>query len=232
MTLAVGKALTEHGTESDDAIRAAVIEDMQAFGKKYPDAGYGDRFNLWLRETEPKPYHSYGNGCAMRVSSAGWLYPTMEETLHAAELTAGVTHNHKEGLKGAKAVAAAVFLARTGSDKDAIRRYITEHFGYDLTRTLDEIRPNYGFIATCQRSVPEAITAFLEANNYEEVVRGAVSLGGDSDTIACMAGAIGEAFYGIPEEYKEVVLKHLDSDEKAILTAFQARVKEVQGANE
>jgi ADP-ribosylglycohydrolase len=228
MSLAVAKALTDHYGESDDDLRHAIVRDMQDLGRKHPDAGYGGTFIRWLQEYNPKPYNSYGNGSAMRVSAAGWLYPTMEETLHAAEITADVTHNHPEGIKGAQAIAAGIFLARTGSDKEHIRKFITEKFDYDLTRTLDEIRPGYAFYEICQKSVPEAIIAFLEGNSYDDVIRKAVSLGGDSDTIACMAGAIAEPYFGMPEPMKKDVLWRLDEEERQIVWNFSRLCLDLQ----
>ena len=151
-------------------------------GQKYPDAGYGRKFLCWLREKDPKPYGSCGNGSAMRVSAAGWLFDTLEETREKARLTAEVTHDHPEGIKGAEATSGAIFLARTGRSKEEIRDYIVQEFGYDLSRTCDQIRPNYYHNESCQKTVPEAITAFLEGTDFEDVIRTAVSLGGDCDT--------------------------------------------------
>lgn len=221
MTLAVAKALCRTYGEDDNVIRKALTEDMHQIGRMYPRAGYGGMFSGWLRDRNPQPYNSFGNGSAMRVSPAGWLYPTMEETLHAAELSAEVTHNHPEGIKGAKAIAAAVYLARCGASKQQIKAYITGHIGYDLSRTLDEIRPDYRFNATCQKSVPEAVTAFLEGENYEDVIRKAITLGGDSDTIACMAGGIAEAYYGMPDHFRKEVMKRLDPEMKEIIADFE-----------
>lgn len=211
MSLAVAKALIETAGQSDAVIGAALVHSMQTLGRQYPNCGYGGMFRQWLRSTDPQPYNSFGNGSAMRVAAAGWLYPTLDSTLHAARLTAEITHNHPEGIKGAEAIAAAVFLARTGADKTMIRTYISDTFGYDLNRTLDEIRPSYAFYETCQRSVPEAILAFLEGRSYEDVIRKAVTLGGDSDTVACMAGAIAEAYYPMPHQYREEALLRLDA---------------------
>ena len=222
MTLAVAKALMETWGQPDDAIRAALVREMRDFGRRYPDGGYGGRFRQWLAADDPQPYGSFGNGSAMRVSPAGWLYGTMEETLHAAKLTAEVTHNHPEGIKGAQAIAAGIFLARSGQDKDAIPEYITGNFGYDLTRTLDEIRPTYGFYEICQKSVPEAIRAFYEGTDYEDVIRKAVVLGGDSDTIACMAGAIAEAYYGMPEAFRKETLNRMDAFQRSVAQDFHA----------
>lgn len=203
MTIAVADALMETLGQSDDEIRETLVYSMKRWGRKYPDAGYGGRFIEWLTGTGSEPYNSFGNGSAMRVSAAGWLYDTLEETLHAARLTAEVTHNHPEGIKGAEATAAAIFMARTGKSKDEIRDYIVSEFGYDLSRTIDEIRPSYHHVESCQETVPEAITAFLEGENFEDVIRTAVSLGGDCDTLTCIAGSIAEAFYGVPEDLKD-----------------------------
>ncbi|MDR2313353.1 MAG: ADP-ribosylglycohydrolase family protein [Spirochaetaceae bacterium] len=171
------------------------------FGRKYPHRGYGGNFNSWLYDDDPKPYNSWGNGSAMRASPVGWYCGSIDDVLAEAEKSAAVTHNHPEGIKGAQAAAAAVFLARTGKSKDAIKQFIVDAFGYDLDRTIDEIRPAYEFDVSCQGSAPEAIIAFLESSDYENAVRLAVSIGGDSDTIAAVTGGIAEAFYGkIPED--------------------------------
>ena len=198
MTIAVAEALLDFRFREDEDIKAGLVESMRKWGKKYPDAGYGRKFYHWLHARHPEPYGSYGNGSAMRVSSAGWLFDTLAETRHMARLTAEVTHNHPEGIKGAEATASAIFLARTGHGKDEIRDYIVREFGYDLSRTCDQIRPGYTHIESCQKTVPEAITAFLEGTDFEDVIRTAVSLGGDCDTLTCIAGSIAEAFYGVP----------------------------------
>ena len=200
MTAAVAQALMDTYGKSDEEILQALIRCMKSWGLLYPGAGYGASFNAWLRSDGTEPYNSFGNGSAMRVSSVGWLYPTLEETLHMAKLTADVTHNHPEGEKGAMAVAAAIFMARNGSSKEEIKEYIEKTFGYDLNREVGLIRLFYQFDVSCQGSVPEAIICFLEGNSFEEAVRLAVSLGGDADTQAAIAGSIAEAFYGIPDE--------------------------------
>lgn len=220
MTVAVAEALMKTLGKDDVSVRYAVEKSMRKWGRKYPHAGYGFRFYHWLREREPEPYGSYGNGSAMRVSSAGWLYDTLEETRHAAVLTAEMTHNHPEGIKGAEATASAIFMARTGSSKDEIRDYIVREFGYDLSRTCDEIRPDYHHVESCQETVPEAITAFLEGTDFEDVIRTAVSLGGDCDTLTCIAGSIAEAFYGIPEDMIAECRKCLPEDILAVLDEF------------
>ena len=195
---------------------------------KYPHAGYGGMFRGWLEEKDPKPYGSFGNGSAMRVSAAGWLYDTIEETRRYAKLTAEVTHNHPEGIKGAEAVASAIFMARNGSTKDEIKDFIIGEFGYDLSRTCDEIRPTYHHVETCQQTVPEAITAFLEGENFEDVIRTAVSLGGDCDTLTCIAGGIAEAFYGVPDIDKLECKRRIPEDMLAVLERFD----EVTGGKE
>ena len=199
MTIAVGEALLAVGTQATvKEIEEAVVTNMQDWGKRYPYAGYGGRFGYWLGERNPKPYGSYGNGSAMRVSAAGWLYDSMERTREVARATANVTHNHPEGIKGAEATASAIYLARKGSSKEEIKEYIEREFHYNLDRTLDEIRPGYHMDETCQRTVPEAMIAFLESKDFEDAIRNAVSLGGDTDTLGAITGSIAEAFYGIP----------------------------------
>ena len=199
MTIAVGEALLAVGTQATvKEIEEAVVTNMQDWGKRYPYAGYGGRFRCWLSERNPKPYGSYGNGSAMRVSAAGWLYNSIEKTREVARATANVTHNHPEGIKGAESTASAIYMARNGSSKEEIKEYIEGEFNYNLDRTLDEIRPEYHMDETCQRTVPEAIIAFLESKDFEDAIRNAVSLGGDTDTLGAITGSIAEAFYGIP----------------------------------
>jgi len=221
MTIAVAEGLISTINKSDDEIEQALIHSMQKWGNYYSDAGYGGNFRRWLNSDDPQPYNSYGNGSAMRVSPVGWLYDTLEETRHIAYLTAKVTHNHPEGIKGAEAVASAIFLARTGHTKDEIKKYIIEEFNYDLSRTCDEIRSNYEFDESCQGTVPEAITAFLEGNTFEDVIRTAVSLGGDCDTLTCIAGSIAEAYYEMP-----IILKA-----ECILRAPKAMIKIIEQFN-
>ena len=200
MTIAVGEALLAVGPEATvKEIEEAVVTNMQDWGKRYPYAGYGGRFRYWLRERNPKPYGSYGNGSAMRVSAVGWLYDSLERTREVARATANVTHNHPEGIKGAEATASAIYMARNESSKEEIKEYIEREFHYNLDRTLDEIRPGYHMDETCQRTVPEAIIAFLESKDFEDARRNAVSLGGDTDTLGAITGSIAEAFYGISD---------------------------------
>ena len=210
MTLAVALGLIAGQGDAQKTF-AGVQHEMRRLGKAYPDAGYGGMFRRWLRAEHPQPYGSFGNGSAMRAA-AGWLFDTLDKTLEMAKVTAEVTHNHPEGIKGAQATAAVIFLARTGHSKPEIKRYVEQTFGYDLNRTCDEIRPTYHHVETCQETVPEAIIAFLESVSFEDALRNAVSLGGDSDTLACITGSIAEAFYGMPQELRDETLKRLPED--------------------
>ncbi len=213
---------------TDDSIMTAAIADailhdkdpaktMREWSRKIRPrknvGGYGKRFFQWLaaREVQP-PYNSFGNGAAMRISPVGFYYDTLDEVLVKAEFYTVVSHNHPEGIKGAQATATAIFLARTGSSKDEIRCYVTDRFGYDLSRSCDEIRPDYSFNETCQGTVPEAIICFLESTDFESAVRLAVSLGGDSDTLGCITGSIAEAFYGVPDSISWNVRRNLEWD--------------------
>lgn len=208
-------------TFTDDTVHTVAVADslltktpyqvnFLRYFERYPNAGYGNRFRRWARSLHPVPYGSFGNGSAMRVSPIAWFYDTLDQVLVEAFHSAEVTHNHPEGIKGAQAVAGAIYLARTGASKPEIRDFVEKRFGYDLSLTIDQIRPTYGFKVTCQESVPQAIIAFLEAEDYEDAVRNAVSLGGDSDTLACMAGSIAEAFFGgVPEGIKVEVFRLL-----------------------
>ena len=225
MTVAVGEALMDSMGKGEAEHKAALVSSMQKWGEMFPYAGYGGMFREWLATANPQPYGSFGNGSAMRVSAAGWLYDTLEETREKARWTAEMTHNHPEGVKGAESVAAAMFLARTGHSKDEIKKYIVSEFGYDLSRTCDAIRPGYHHVESCQETVPEAITAFLEGKDFEDAIRNAVSLGGDCDTLTCIAGSMAEAFYGVPEELKEECRKRITPEMKEVLDRFdKARV--------
>lgn len=222
MTLAVAKALLESRGGTDEEIKTAVSAQMRAFGDAFPYAGYGGMFADWLYYKDMGPYNSFGNGSAMRVSAAGWVGTTMEEVLRLAELSACVTHNHPEGIKGAQATAAAIFMARKGESKDAVKNFIEDRFGYDLSATIDEIRPGYTMDETCQGTVPQAITAFLEGNGFEDVIRLAISIGGDSDTIGAIAGSIAEAAYGVPRDIRRKTEERLDNALLAVLRHFEA----------
>ena len=222
MTLAVADAFLSIAPNTEDSdIRRQLIQSMQTYGRKYPDAGYGGKFRLWLKSPNPQPYGSYGNGSAMRVSSVGWLFDDLQTVRHMARLSAEVTHNHPEGIKGAEATASAIFLARTGSSKSEIKAYIESNFHYDLSRTCDEIRPTYRHVESCQETVPEAITAFLEGGSFEDVIRTAVSLGGDCDTLTAIAGSMAEGFYGVPEELKQQCRQRLPEDLRQVLQRFE-----------
>ncbi len=197
---------------------------LKRYFHRYPDAGYGASFRCWASAHGSRPYNSYGNGAAMRISPAGWAFDSLEETLQRAAQFTETTHNHPEGIKGAKATATVIFLARTGRSKQEIRSYVEATFHYDLSRTLDEIRPGYVFDSSCQGSVPQAITAFLESRDFEDAIRNAISLGGDSDTLACIAGGMAEAFYGgLPRAISEKVWEILDNDLKAVVLNFTQR---------
>ena len=225
MALAVADAfLSLSEGASDSEIRSQLIRSMQAFGRKYPTIGYGARFSAWLFCDDPQPMNSWGNGSAMRVSSAGWLFQDLNTVRKMARLSAQVSHDHPEGIKGAEATASAIFLARTGTSKAQIRDYITETFGYDLSRSCDQIRPGYRHVASCQETVPEAITAFLEGQDFEDVIRTAVSLGGDCDTLTCIAGSIAEAVYGVPEDLKDICKQYLDEILLTVLDRFHRKL--------
>ena len=185
---------------------------MQRWGRRYPGAGYGGMFSKWLEAEVPKPYNSYGNGSAMRVSPVGFYAKSLEEALQLAKTTAEVSHNHSQGIKGAQAIASSIYLALNGNSKEEIKEYVETEFGYNLHRSCDDIRPMYRFDVTCQGSCPQAIIAFMESSDYESAIRLAVSLGGDSDTIACMAGGIAAAFYGVPHELVVKVQPYLSED--------------------
>ena len=233
MTLAVASGLMsvfndsdnpiENGDDINDGNKAiveeSIIRSMKTLGLRYPNAGYGGRFRDWL-ENGTEPYNSWGNGSAMRVSPVAWICSSIDKVRELAGLQAAVTHNHPEGIKGAEALASAIFIARAGGTKDDIREYITDEFGYDLARTCDSIRPDYKFDVSCQGSVPEAIIAFLDSRDFEDAVRNAISLGGDSDTIGAMAGSIAEAFYGVPSGLKKSCEDILPPDLREILSDF------------
>ena len=230
MTIAVAEALIGLGADADEEhVKADVVRFMRHWGRCYPRVGYGGLFRQWLMTDDPQPYGSFGNGAAMRVSSVGWLYDSLSRTRKVARWTAEVTHNHPEGAKGAETVASAIYLGRMGHSKEEINDYITQEFGYDLTCTLDEIRPTYSMDATCLGSVPEAITAFLESTDVIDAIRNAVSLGGDTDTTACIAGSIAEAFYGCPDDLHEECVKRIPADMREVLFAFDMMREERRG---
>lgn len=232
MTLAVCEALLKVGQDATvKEIEDAVITSMQSWGRRYPHEGYGGYFRRWLTARYPEPYNSFGNGSAMRVSAAGWLYDSLEKTRVVAKATANVTHNHPEGIKGAEATASAIFMARNGSSKEEIKKYIENEFHYDLNRTLDEIRPSFHMDETCQKTVPEAIIAFLEARDFEDAIRNAVSLGGDTDTLGAITGSIAEAYFGISETLISECRNRINKDMRDIVDAFYSLVRKDDSPN-
>jgi len=224
---------------TDDTVMTIAVADsilsgkdfaamMRDYGRRYPNRGYGGFFRRWLRSDSPQPYGSFGNGSAMRASPTGFAASTLEEALELAKRSAEVTHNHPEGIKGAQATAAAIYLARTGHTKAQIRDYVTRTFGYDLNFTLDEIRPRYRFNETCQQTVPQAIVAFLESMDYESAIRLAISLGGDSDTLACITGGIAAAYYKeMPEAIVQNTLSLLPEEFREVIRRFDEKYAEL-----
>ena len=221
MSVAIADALLRAGKEADKrAMEQEFTNSMQKWGLEYINAGYGGMFYNWLLSPSPQPYGSFGNGSAMRVSPVGWAFDTLDRTREVARWSASVTHNHPEGLKGAEAVASAIWMARNGASKADIKDYIQIEFHYDLSRHCYDIRPEYKFDVSCQGSVPEAIIAFLDAKDYEDCIRNAVSLGGDTDTQACIAGGIAEAFYDVPSEMVAKAKKILTNELRAKVDEF------------
>ena len=232
MTLALAKALMEtarHLDREDEAfyplLSKLAVKYMQEVGRPYPDCGYGGRFFSWIYSDQPQPYRSYGNGAAMRVSPAGFFAKSLEETIKLSYTVTAVSHNHPEGIKGAEATAVAIFLARQGASLEDIGGYIQDHY-YDLDFSLDEIRPVYQFNETCQKTVPQAIQAFLESHSFEDAIRNAISIGGDSDTLAAITGAMAQAYYGVPPDIRKQALTYLDSRLLAIYYEWEAFISE------
>lgn len=207
-----------------------LVERMQQWGRRYPHpmGAYGNMFSQWLRSDNPMPYNSWGNGSAMRVSAVGFAFDTLEETMNVAKKCAEVTHNHPEGIKGAQATAAAIFMARTGSPKEVIRRYITDTFGYNLDRSCDDIRPTYGFDGSCQGTVQESIIAFLDSKDYEDALRLCISLGGDADTMGAITGAIAGAYYNkMPYALYEFGMEKLPKDIQNVVGLFNSKYGQI-----
>ena len=237
LTVAVADWLMKDPENTEDKL----VETLVRYGHEYPNptGSYGGGFSTWLfhpehlkdygeggKVGERHPYNSWGNGSAMRVAAVGWYFESLEYTEKVAAVSARVTHNHPEGIKGAQATAASIFLARTGSDKSEIRRYITEHYGYNLSRSWEELHETYGWDSSCQGTVPEAIICFLESDSYEDAIRKAVSIGGDSDTLACITGGIAEAFYGpLPRSIQKIAINHLDRHLMEVCKKFQERCR-------
>lgn len=223
MTVAVADALMQSRGLTDDEIKTTLIQTMQRWGRKYPNAGYGGRFYRWLLLTKnPQPNGSFGNGSAMRVSSVGWLYDDLMTTRHMAALTACVSHNHPEGIKGAEATACAIFLARTGCTREQVVNYMVSRFGYGL-KTCAELRPGNHHDETCQNTLPLVIAAINESDGYEDAIRTAISLGGDTDTIACITGGIAEALYGVPGDIAAEGLRRMPQGFRDVLERFDKR---------
>lgn len=228
MTLAVANALVkldkiiEIGEDTKcrlDLFKTLLVSEMHKLGEAYPDAGYGGRFGVWLSEKQSTPYGSYGNGSAMRVSPVAWYARSLEETIDFAKASAEVTHDHPEGIKGAVVTAGAVWLARAGKTMEDIKKFVAEYYTIDFT--LDEIRPTYQFNETCQDTVPQAMQAFFESASFEDAIRNAISVGGDSDTLAAITGAVAEGYYGMSESEIGQVVSHLDQPLLKILESFQ-----------
>lgn len=221
MSLAIAKAIIVSKPDFSDLSDNAV-KCMQSIGRNYPDCGYGGRFYGWMFSDDPRPYNSYGNGSAMRVSAAGFAAKSLEEAKLLSKLVTEVTHNHPEGIKGAEATAVAIYMAKTGSGIFEIKDYIKENY-YPMNFTLDEIRDTYRFNETCQDTVPQALQAFFESTGFEDAIRNAISIGGDSDTLAAICGSVAEAYYGIPDDIRKQALTFLDKDLLKLLTLFESK---------
>jgi len=216
LTVAIAKSIIDN---------ESYLKNIVEFALKYPNAGYGGYFIRWVFGSEHKPYNSWGNGSAMRVSPIGFAFDSKEQVLEEAKKSAEITHNHPEGIKGAQAVALAIYLARNKATKEQIRKEVSEEFGYDLNRSVDEIRPTYKFEVSCQKSVPESIISFLDATSFEDAIKNAISLGGDADTMGAIAGSIAEAYYGIPESIKKQTLSYLPLEFIEIIDRFYAYLR-------
>lgn len=220
MSVAVAEALVNCKEDDEKVIKNNLIRYMQKWGRKYPGAGYGYNFYHWVFSHNPRPYNSWGNGSAMRVSSIGWLYPTLEKTLEVAKWSAEVSHNHPEGIKGAQCTAAIIYLARTGKDKEYIRSYVINNYGYDFNTTVAELTKKHRHDESCMDSLPKALVAFFEGVSFEDVIRNAVCLGGDTDTIAAIAGSMAEAYFGIPDDLLNECINRVDDEMKIVLEQF------------
>ena len=222
MTVAVADALMQlDGKDDLELFKHILIKSMHRYGQKYPYAGYGGRFSRWLAYEQTEPYGSYGNGSAMRVSPVAWYADSLEKAIAYATASAEVTHNHPEGIKGAVVTAGATYLARTGASMEQIKEFVGRY--YDMSFTLDEIRPTYEFNETCQDTVPQAMQAFFESTSFEDAIRNGISIGGDSDTLCAICGAVAEAYYGLTAEEENQALSYLDKELKAIVLKFKNR---------
>ena len=233
MTVAVADAILKWKASSDEsyeALSAEAVRSLQAFGCQFPHAGYGGSFRRWLRDENPQPYNSWGNGAAMRVSACGWAGRTLDEVKAMSRAVTEVTHNHPEGIKGAEATAVATFLARTGKSMEEIKVVIVRDY-YPLGFTLDEIRPTYKFDVSCQGSVPQALEAFFESTSFEDAIRNTISIGGDSDTIGAICGAVAGAYYGVPENIRAQAEAFLDNHLLKVLRDFESRNWDISKTN-
>lgn len=221
MTLAIGEALMRSRSDWSD-LDAQAMRCMQAIGRPYPNCGYGGRFMEWMYSDAPAPYNSYGNGAAMRVSACGFVAGSLEEAKALSRAVTKVTHNHPEGLKGAEATTVAIYMARSGSSMAEIRELIDRAY-YPMNFTLDEIRPTYRFNETCQGTVPQALMAFFESTGFEDAIRNAISVGGDSDTLAAITGGVAQAYYGVPGELYDQAIEYLNLSLLDVLQRFEAR---------
>lgn len=222
MSVAVADGLIRSGYNADEkTIKKNLIDAMKFWGRHYPYAGYGSSFRMWLKEEDPKPYGSWGNGSAMRVSPVGYLYDTLERTLEVAKWSAEISHNHPEGIKGAQCTAGVIFMARIGRGKTEIRQFVKDMFGYNIDTTVDELRKKHRHDESCMDSLPKALVAFFEGEDYEDTVRNAVSLGGDTDTIAAIAGSMAEAYWGVPEDLRLECRKRVNRYIKEVLDSFE-----------
>ena len=222
MTVALADALMQFDEINDvEEFKKVLVKTFHRYGKAYPDAGYGGHFGLWLTTEETEPYGSYGNGSAMRVSPVAWYARSLDEALALAKASAEVTHNHPEGIKGAVVTAGATYLARTGAVVEEIKNFVSDY--YDMDFTLDEIRPNYRFNETCQGTVPQAMQAFFESVSFEDAIRNGISIGGDSDTLCAICGAVAEAYYGISEGERKKALSYLDEPMREVVLKFKSR---------
>ena len=219
MTLAIAKAILE--TDKPKRLGKNAVKNMQELGRKYPDAGYGGMFRKWLHTDNPQPYGSYGNGSAMRVSACAYAADSIEEAIALSKAVTEVTHNHSEGIKGAEATTVAIYMALNGYLMDEIMEYLDEHY-YSVDFVLDDVRDTYQFCATCQKTLPVALAAFYESTDFEDAIRNAISVGGDSDTIAAITGSIAEAYYGVPDWIREKALSYLDDYQKEIVDHFES----------
>ena len=222
MSLAIGKALLEAQGESDATLEAKSIHYMQLIGRPYPNCGYGGRFYDWMYTDNPKPYNSFGNGAAMRVSACAYVAQSLEQALHFSDIVTAVSHNHEEGLKGARATTAAIYMALQGASMAEIKEHIVNNY-YALDFTIDEIRESYYFNETCQETVPQALEAFFESSSFEDALRIAISVGGDSDTLAAITCSVAEAFYGVPQVIRTQAESYLDDRLLTVLRDFESQ---------